>query len=281
MMGCGSAADDTSGQPTTSPAPDPVQPPVQLIADEEQPTTSGGGEEGAIADPWFMEEGVDAGSPSDAGTPSDAASGEAPIARAAGLTLFDETVRQLSAMTVTVYQHTTFVDEATGTYKYDCSGFLGYSLHRVLPTHLTAVKAFAGVTRPLAKHYEMFFASIAPGTAKSGWSRVVRPIDLQPGDVVAWLKPVDLVSTNTGHVMIVRAKPSVNPKRADEIIVPITDSSASFHGSTDTRYPSGEGLGRGPIGLIVDEAGAPIRYRWTGAVSTKEWATEISLGRPE
>jgi hypothetical protein len=137
------------------------------------------------------------------------------------------------------------------------------------------------VTRPLAKHYELFFASIELGAKKSGWSRVPRAIDLEPGDVVAWLKPADLVSTNTGHVMIVRAKPAQNPKRADEVLVPITDSSASFHGSTDSRYPSGEGLGNGPIGLIVDGTGRAIRYRWTGGSSAKEYATEIALGRPE
>jgi hypothetical protein len=81
--------------------------------------------------------------------------------------------------------------------------------------------------------------------------------------------------------MIVRANAFVNPKRAGEILVPITDSCASFHGSTDTRWPLGEGLGSGTVGLFVDGSGKPTGYRWTGGVSTTEYATEVALGRPE
>lgn len=207
---------------------------------------------------------------------------KAPTTTPAPVLLAGEAARQLSRMKVTAYEHTTFVDETTGTFKYDCSGFLGYALKRALPAQLAAIKTFHAVSRPLAKHFELFFAAIEPGAKKSGWSRVARAIDLQPGDVVAWLKPADLVSNNTGHVMIVSAKPTVNPKRPDEVIVPIIDSSASFHGSTDSRYPSEVGgLGSGPIGLIVDGSGVPVRYRWNGGVSTKEWSTAISLGRPE
>lgn len=271
-LGCSNNGDDDANASMPTPT-EPVAP----RPDDEQPfdPASGGEGEGEIGDPWSADAGV-APDP-DAGAPVDPVE---PTKPAASL-LAAEAARELSIMKVTAYEHTTFVDEPTGTFKYDCSGFLGYALKRALPTHLDAVRAFNSVTRPLAKHYELFFASIEPGAKKSGWSRVVRAIDLQPGDVVAWLKPADLVTTNTGHVMIVRGKPALNPKRADEVIVPITDSSASFHGSTDTRYPSGEGLGNGPIGLIVDGAGKPTGYRWTGGVSTKVYSTEVSLARPE
>jgi hypothetical protein len=267
---CTNASDDGTSAPAAT--PDAA---VAPRVDEEQPFEPASGEEGQegeVDEPWIV---PDAGPPP--APPADAG----PDTKPAGAMLAGESARQLAAMKITAYEHTTFVDEATGTFKYDCSGFLGYSLNRVLPAHLAAVKTFNAVSRPLAKHYELFFESIDLGAKKSGWSRVARAIDLRPGDVVAWLKPADLVSSNTGHVMIVRDKPAVNPKRADEVIVPITDSSASFHGSTDTRYPSGEGLGNGPIGLIVDGSGKAIKYRWTGGVSTKEYATAISLGRPE
>lgn len=209
--------------------------------------------------------------------PSEGATG--PVKSAVEL-LVAEAARQVGAMKVSAYEHTTTVDEATGTFNYDCSGFLGYALTRVLPAQFAAVKTFAAVARPLAKHYQMFFESIAAGSTKSGWTRVARAIDVRPGDVVAWLKPAELVSNNTGHVMIATGAATINPKRADEIIIPVTDSTAAFHGPEDTRYPSADGLGRGTIGIIVNAAGTPIRYRWTGGYSTKEYSTPIAIAHP-
>jgi hypothetical protein len=251
---------DTGTTPATEPANDP-------------------GDENEGEDPFFETPFADAGAEPDS-APADSGA-DAPPAKPATQLLAEEASRELKVMKVTAYEHTTFVDEPTGTFKYDCSGFLGYALSRVLPTHFAGVKSFNGVTRPLAKHYETFFESIVAGSNKSGWTRVARAIDLRPGDVVAWLKPADLVSTNTGHVMIVRGTPTLNPKRSDEVLVPITDSTSSFHGPTDSRSPAGEGLGTGPIGIIVDSKGAPIRYRWTGGYSTKEYSTAIAFGRPE
>lgn len=206
---------------------------------------------------------------------------EAPPTKAnAAELLVGEAARQLAAMKITAYQHTTEIDEATGTFKYDCSGFLRYALLRSSPAHFDAVVAFGGVKRPLAKDYELFFESLSE-KAVGGWSRVVLAGDLRPGDVVAWRHPPDSGKTTTGHVVIVREAAYVNPRRADEVIVPVIDSAVSFHGATDSRYPSGGGLGAGPIGLILDSTGRPVRYRWTGGVSATEVTTEISMGRPE
>lgn len=257
LLACSGSVDDASA------------PSAEAAVDPEQPSDRGG--EGEGGDPFFDDAGVEV--PPDVATDAGASG-----AKPAPELLAAEAARELSIMKSSIYEHTTFVDEKTGTFNYDCSGFVGYALTKVLPAHLSAVKTFAGVTRPLAKDYEAFFASIT--TSKSGWSRVYKPIDLQPGDVIAWLKPADLVSNNTGHLMIVRVKPYVSPKRADEIIVPVTDSTSTFHGPTDTRSPSREGLGNASIGIIIDSKGAPIRYRWTGAYSTKEYTTEITFARP-
>lgn len=208
-------------------------------------------------------------------TPIDAAG------KTAAELLAGEAKRELSILKESTYSHTTSVDESIGKFDYDCSGFVGYALAKVLPPQLSAVEKYDATTRPLAKDFEAFFGSLPTTSTKSGWRQVARAIDLAPGDVVAWLKPPALVSSNTGHVMIVRGAATANPKRADEILVPITDSTSSPHGSTDSRYPSGQGLGTGTIGLIVDASGAPTAYRWTGGVSTQVWATTISLGRPE
>ena len=274
----GSVEDGTSTTPTAAPTGHAA---VEQASDD--PADQNEGEdpnfEAASGDAGAADSEAPAGGDSGGGAPS--APPVDPATPAVQL-LVQEAAREVTAMKVSVYDHTTLVDESTGTFKYDCSGFVGYALSRVLPAQLAAVKAFASSTRPGAMHYEQFFASITPGTVKGGWSRVARAVDARPGDVVAWITPVDLVSTNTGHVMIVTGPATVNPARADEILIPVTDSTSSFHGPTDTRAAKANtGLGRGSIGIIVDAKGAPLRYRWTGGYSTKEYSTAISFGRPE
>ena len=190
-----------------------------------------------------------------------------------------EAARELKTMVTSTYQHTTTVDEGKGVFDYDCSGFVDYALSVALSDALTTVKD-ATTARPLAKDFETFFVSIASSSSSMGrWHRVVRALDLTPGDVVAWLKPADVTSSNTGHVMIVRALPSKNPARSDEVLVPITDSTSTPHGPSDSRTAAGAtGLGTGTIGLIVDASGAPVSYRWTGGYSTKIESTSIALG---
>ncbi len=63
-------------------------------------------------------------------------------------------------MRTTHYQHKTEVDEASGTFFYDCSGLLDYALGRVLPT---AASALPTSTSALADT-----ALPAPGSALGG-----------------------------------------------------------------------------------------------------------------
>ena len=207
-------------------------------------------------------------------------SGATPGAPASALVL-TEASRELTVMKSSTYDHTTSIDESKGIFNFDCSGFVGYDLANVLPDAIATVRTETSVARPLAKDFEAFFASIPAGKSKGRWHRVLRAADLVPGDVVAWLKPADVISSNTGHVMIVHATPTKNPRRADEYIVPVIDSTASPHGVADSRAPSGTGLGSGTIGLLVDAAGAPYGYRWTGGISANDEITTISLGHVE
>jgi hypothetical protein len=183
--------------------------------------------------------------------------------------------RELSNMRSSTYQHTLNVDEASGTYDYDCSLFVGYALGRAFPSGWNALVA-ATKARPQAADIETFFASIPIGGSTAGFARVARPIDLVPGDVVAWLEPAD-ISGNTGHTFFVHGTPSVNPSNGGEILVPIEDATSSPHGATDSRWPSNTGLGTGTVGLLIDGNGAPIGYRWTGGVSTKLEYTSIAM----
>ncbi len=209
--------------------------------------------------------------PIDAGAAADASLGA----------LLDlEAERELKLRVESTYRHTTHVDEAAGVFDYDCSGFVGYAMDRATPAAIAQIRSTQGKTRPLAKDFEAFFGAL--GAGKTGvFSRVTRALDLRPGDVVAWLEPSELASTNTGHVMIVHGAAKPNPARADEVLVLVTDASASFHGPTDTRSPAGQGLGQGTVGLLVDPSGRPVGYRWSGGYSAKTYSTTVSLGRLE
>jgi hypothetical protein len=66
--------------------------------------------------------------------------------------ILSEAMRQLAAMRSSSYTHTTHVDEASGTFDYDCSGLIDYSLARVAPAALRELQQ-ATVHRPLAKHF--------------------------------------------------------------------------------------------------------------------------------
>jgi hypothetical protein len=60
------------------------------------------------------------------------------VATASPGSLIGEIDRELGAMRVTRYQHSTRVDEASGSFMYDCSGLVDYALGRALPTLYTS-----------------------------------------------------------------------------------------------------------------------------------------------
>jgi hypothetical protein len=190
--------------------------------------------------------------------------------------LLHESERQLRALRSTGYAHQTEVDEVRGSYVYDCSGFLGYALQRVDPAAYAALPVTSkSKKRPLAQDFFTGFErQIRP------WSRVLHPRNLKPGDVVAWLKAPESDSHNTGHVMLVREHAYRNPERADEILVPIIDSTMSPH-AEDSRVRGETGLGKGLIGILVDAEGRPLAFRWRGGQSRDAVATRIALGRLE
>src|SRR4051812_8581746 len=59
-----------------------------------------------------------------------------------------EARRELAAMQTSHYQHPTDIDEETGSFDFDCSGFVDYALRRVLPEALAALPVTK--KRPLA-----------------------------------------------------------------------------------------------------------------------------------
>lgn len=96
--------------------------------------------------------------------------------------------------------------------------------------------------------------------------------------MVTWLTPEDSDSLNTGHVMIVLDKPTRSPRKPDEWLVKVADSTSSPH-AADSRTGGANGLGTGTIGLVTDRSGHPTAYYWRGGESTALKRTTIELGR--
>jgi len=183
-----------------------------------------------------------------------------------------EADRELAAVVESHYEHRTHVVESDGRFDYDCSGFVGYALSRAAPAALHVVIE-ATRARPLARHFEAFFAS-----PRAPWTRVERAAELVPGDVIAWLEPPAKHSRNTGHVMIVdrAARPGRQP---GEVYVAVIDSSRSGHGPADARNRDHRGgLGAGELVLLVDRDGRPTGYRWSRSRRSLAYRTEVALG---
>lgn len=200
-----------------------------------------------------------------------------PPAAAGSAALVAEVERELKAMRVTRYQHTTAVDEGRGSYFYDCSGMLDYALGRVRATDLQAVPH--GRARPLAGDFESYLRRGLTGPIE-GWQAVARVDAIRPGDVVAWQATEDSTTGDTGHVMVVLEAPNPNPGRAAEWLVRVADSTLNPH-ALDSREPGTTGLGTGTIGLVVDERGGPTAFYWRGGASAHAKPTQISLGHPQ
>jgi len=191
--------------------------------------------------------------------------------------LVGEVRRELTAMRSSRYQHTTHVDEAAGSFDYDCSGMLDYALQRALPGPAAALPIDAG-TRPPAADIEHYLHRGLAGQI-NGWQTLGRVDELSAGDVVAWLATEDSKTGDTGHVMVVLARPRPNPARAEEWLVNVADSTLRPH-AADSRHAVQTGLGTGTIGLVADQQVVPIAFYWQGGVSKSSKATEIALGRP-
>jgi hypothetical protein len=190
--------------------------------------------------------------------------------------LLAEARGELAAMRDTQYQHETEVDAAKGEFYYDCSGFLDYALKRAAPAAFRALPVTASSGRPLAQDFEHHLRQAGQGG--DPWRSVSTVPALQPGDVIAWLATPDSKTRDTGHVMIVLGTPTHNPRRSDEWLVKVADSTVSPH-AQDSRTADDDGLGTGTVGLVADGTGHPVGFYWRGGVSKVAKRTEVALGR--
>ncbi|MEO7092910.1 MAG: hypothetical protein ABI175_06650, partial [Polyangiales bacterium] len=200
-----------------------------------------------------------------------------------GYTLVSEHRRQLSYLktSTSYYDHTTYMNEETGTRRTDCSGWVDYSLTRVLKSSYDLVP-HPNTFKPLADDWYTYL-SARPTTAstdlsKPRWRKISKAQDLTRGDLVVWLQADGTSSDNTGHVMMVTG--TVKQGRTGELLIPIMDSTTAPH-ADDSRGTSHTGPGTGTIGLKVDSTGKAVAYYWRGGLSYNSIATPIVLGRLE
>jgi len=180
-------------------------------------------------------------------------------------------------LNATEYSHGFRVNEREGVYVFDCSGFADWLLGKAAPLARASLR-FGLKQRPLARDFQRRLARLPTATERSGWRRVARVVDIEPGDVVAWLKPDIIRSPNTGHVAFAVHRPVPAPGYGDAYLVRVADSTSLLH-DDDTRVGR-NGFGLGTILLVADpETGAPVAYGWAG-LRWRSFETPIALGRP-
>ena len=200
--------------------------------------------------------------------------------------LFREASTQFKAMTSTLYQHKTEVDRTTGSYRYDCVGFVSYALKQAAPQAWDSAFKACGIAKgriPSPPAYRAFFASLVE-KPQAGWQAVTKASELRPGDVVCWEKRTE---TSSGHAVVIGSVPVAGP---DGIwLVEVFDSTASSHGDDSrpgdpraTLLPATgkrSGLGHGVMAFAADPTtGVLSGYRWSP--KSKTCTVPIAAGRP-
>jgi hypothetical protein len=180
--------------------------------------------------------------------------------------------RIASSLRETQYRHDLRVDERHGLYEWDCSLMVAWVLARSAPRSLAAV----GSHRPVAVDFVRAILHAPTLRPRSGWQRIARVADAQPGDVLAWQRPPWFPSHNSGHVAFVLAPPQ--PVQGG-VLIRIADAS-SYNHDADTRA-GGTGFGMGTILITTDPStGEGTGYGWFGIYSG-EWIvqTPVVIGR--
>ena len=192
--------------------------------------------------------------------------------------VFNEAERIVKNTRHTKYQHKQFIDEATGTYDVDCSGYVSYALSRVAKRHLALIPKESWWPVPRAYKYYRFFAGL-PTDAHKDWRRIERVEDARRGDIIAWELPGEIRKDHdTGHVFIVAETPS---SVGDQLMAVRAYDSAALGHYDDTRKGSDgkfqDGVGEGTFHIRVDASGKPTAFQFGPGDRFHE--DPISIGR--
>jgi hypothetical protein len=178
------------------------------------------------------------------------------------------------------YSHVTQVNEGEGSYVFDCSGFVAWVLRRAASGAHHSVVSRSKNRRPLARDYYWEIARTRPRSGR-GWARVERVLDARPGDVVAWLKPPQVRSANTGHVAFVVEAPVPSQLVDGGYLLRVADASRYYHDDDEREALGRSGFGMGTILIVADPVSqAPVAYGWFGDRSSWILPAQIAIGRP-
>jgi len=205
---------------------------------------------------------------------------------------FQEVQREFQTMRSTGYQHRTQVDRITGSYRYDCVGFVSYALKIAAPRSWETVVQATGISRnrfPSPQRYRIFFESLVT-FPRPGWQAVTKTSELRPGDIVIWEHHSSKAS---GHAVVIASNPvafsTENKKHPGEWIVEVYDSTSSPHGEdsrpNDPRAgilaasERRSGLGSGIMVFTSDPTTGNLNgLRWNPKASRQE--SPIAAARP-
>jgi hypothetical protein len=160
----------------------------------------------------------------------------------------------------TTYTDDIYIDEATGTYDVDCSGFVSWVLGLVAPNHLDLIPFSASETRLHAQDYYTFFSSL-PAVTTDGWRQVLDLQDAVRGDLIAW--PLPPSSGSTGHVFVVAGQPVTLD--SDTMAVMAYDASNILHYDDSRDVGPGQrltGVGSGTFHLQTQPPGTPVAFQF-------------------
>jgi hypothetical protein len=181
----------------------------------------------------------------------------------------------LSSIKSTHYSHKTDVNESAGSYIFDCSALVCYILSLAAPESIASVPVDLNHRHTQAKNFYDTFSNAPTMRGKDGWRRIIRLMDAEPGDLIAWRKDPVAQKGDTGHIVIILEKPAEEKDGAVRITA--LDSSRSGH-AQDTRRKGTSGVGFGVMWFRVDEAGAPVALHWSSR-EEKPITVPIAIGR--
>lgn len=171
-----------------------------------------------------------------------------------------------------------------GTYSVDCSGFIGLVLSSLSITDpIKEVIDFIPKdfvpniknNMPSPLHYSFFF-KFKP--IKKYWDLIDDVYSLSPGDLILYTKHSIKYKNEEQnieygqHIMIVAGKAKKASIAPNTLWVPIFDSTKAPHGKTDQRAKNNtNGIGKGTIGLIINEYNNPIKLIWRDHSKDDKW----------
>ena len=192
--------------------------------------------------------------------------------------IFREAKVIFETMHDTHYDHKTFINEKQGIYYVDCSSFISYVVQQKVPLALSSLTIDAHHTRLRAQNFYDYFKSLQQGQSSEHWMAVTSMSEVEVGDIIAWkYSPQEQQEKkNTGHMIVVAAKPILEAPNLYKIRV--IDSSSGKHANDTRTLQKTDGIGMGEMWFRVDEQGYPVGLYWSDK-NKKESQHLIAIGR--